>query len=208
MTDFTELSNTAVGVGGLPSGATVTALRDNPVAISEGTTGAPVVKSSWHPYNAVKVGDGNTGKIYDFAIDGGVPSIATPNFVDGYEYRLLLIGLTLSSGTNNIPTLDFYKETDAAYQSVNISADWDSGGAGALMADIEFVLPRLSKTKHIAKVSIGETSSAALSDAVNQLTASIYDATVQKILRARVTMGGSTTNAGVAYLLKRLDGIT
>ena len=41
MTDYTALSNTAVGVGGLPSGATVTALRDNPLAIAEGSAGAP-----------------------------------------------------------------------------------------------------------------------------------------------------------------------
>ena len=46
MTDYTTLSNTAVGVGGLPSGATVTALRDNPIAIAEGTSGAPKVQSA------------------------------------------------------------------------------------------------------------------------------------------------------------------
>ena len=43
MTDYTILSNTAVGVGGLPSGATVTALRDNPIAIAEGAVGAPLL---------------------------------------------------------------------------------------------------------------------------------------------------------------------
>ena len=41
MADWTTLPNTAVGVGGLPSGTTVTALRDNPVAIAEGAAGAP-----------------------------------------------------------------------------------------------------------------------------------------------------------------------
>jgi|VirMetMinimDraft_7_1064189.scaffolds.fasta_scaffold34312_3 hypothetical protein len=41
MADWTELSNTAVGVGGLPSGATITALRDNPIAIAEGAPNAP-----------------------------------------------------------------------------------------------------------------------------------------------------------------------
>ena len=46
MTDYTTLSNTAVGVGGLPSGATVTALRDNPLSIAEGTSGAPKVQSA------------------------------------------------------------------------------------------------------------------------------------------------------------------
>ena len=43
MADWTTLPNLAVGVGGLPSGTTVTALRDNPIAIAEGATGAPRV---------------------------------------------------------------------------------------------------------------------------------------------------------------------
>ena len=43
MADWTNLPNQAVGVGGLPSGTTVTALRDNPVAIAEGAPGAPRV---------------------------------------------------------------------------------------------------------------------------------------------------------------------
>ena len=41
MTDYTALSNISVGVGGLPSGATVTALRDNVPAAFEGAAGAP-----------------------------------------------------------------------------------------------------------------------------------------------------------------------
>ena len=45
MTDWTTLPNAAVGVGGLPSGTTVTALRDNPVAIAEGAPGAPRVQA-------------------------------------------------------------------------------------------------------------------------------------------------------------------
>jgi len=43
MTTWTDLSAGAVGVGGIPSGSTVTALRDNPLAIAEGATGAPRV---------------------------------------------------------------------------------------------------------------------------------------------------------------------
>ena len=44
MADWTTLPNLAVGVGGLPSGTTVTALRDNPIAIAEGAPGAPKVQ--------------------------------------------------------------------------------------------------------------------------------------------------------------------
>ena len=41
MADWTNLPNQAVGVGGLPSGTTVTALRENPIAIAQGAAGAP-----------------------------------------------------------------------------------------------------------------------------------------------------------------------
>jgi len=43
MTTWTTIPNSAAGVGGIPSGTTITALRDNPVAIAEGATGAPRV---------------------------------------------------------------------------------------------------------------------------------------------------------------------
>ena len=57
MTDYTTLSNTAVGVGGLPSGATVTALRDNPIAIAEGAAGAPRVVDAALDTTATAAGD-------------------------------------------------------------------------------------------------------------------------------------------------------
>ena len=41
MADWTSIPNVAVAVGGIPSGTTVTALRDNPVSITEGAPGAP-----------------------------------------------------------------------------------------------------------------------------------------------------------------------
>ena len=46
MADYTDLSNAAVGIGGLPSGATVTALRDNPIAIAEAAVGAPKIQGA------------------------------------------------------------------------------------------------------------------------------------------------------------------
>ena len=51
MTDWTNLPNAAVGVGGLPSGTTVTALRDNPIAIAEGAAGAPRVDGTARNHN-------------------------------------------------------------------------------------------------------------------------------------------------------------
>lgn len=41
---WTNIPDTAVQIGGLPSGSTMTAIRDNPPAIAEGATGAPRVR--------------------------------------------------------------------------------------------------------------------------------------------------------------------
>jgi hypothetical protein len=41
MTTWTDLTNSAVSVGGIPAGSTITALRDNDSALAEGSTGAP-----------------------------------------------------------------------------------------------------------------------------------------------------------------------
>jgi len=43
MTTWTTIPNTAVAAGGRPRGSVITALRDNPVAIAEGASGAPRV---------------------------------------------------------------------------------------------------------------------------------------------------------------------
>jgi len=44
MTTWTDLPNAAVQPGGRPRGSTITALRDNPIAIAEDATGAPKIK--------------------------------------------------------------------------------------------------------------------------------------------------------------------
>ena len=59
MTTYTGLSAGAVGVGGIPSGSTVTALRDNPLAIAEGATGAPRIAAIAR--TCVKVFGGTSG---------------------------------------------------------------------------------------------------------------------------------------------------
>jgi hypothetical protein len=64
MPDYTDLPNSAVGVGGVPSGTTVTALRDNPLAIAEGAAGAPRVQTAGIEDNAItaaKIPDGSIG---------------------------------------------------------------------------------------------------------------------------------------------------
>ena len=93
MTTWTTISNAAVAVGAIPSSSIVTALRDNPSAVAESSSGAPVMVSGWHPVDKVSTGDGKTGLIYDHAVTGTVASVVTPDFVDGYEYRIIALDL-------------------------------------------------------------------------------------------------------------------
>jgi hypothetical protein len=64
MPDYTDLPDTAVGIGGVPSGTTVTALRDNPLAIAEGAAGAPRIQTAGIEDSAVtnaKIAAGTIG---------------------------------------------------------------------------------------------------------------------------------------------------
>ena len=113
MADYTDLSNAAVGIGGLPSGATVTALRDNPIAIAENTPNAPFIERIWYPYDAAVSGGGD-GVIYDHSIDGSVFGFEGPAFEVGYDYLILAEGISHAVTLNSI-TLFLYRETSASY---------------------------------------------------------------------------------------------
>ena len=97
MTTWTTISNASVAVGAIPSSTLITALRDNPSAAQESAAGAPVSVYGWVPVDKVTVGDGKRGVIYDFSVDGSVTTITTANFVDGYEYRMVVSDLTPSA---------------------------------------------------------------------------------------------------------------
>ena len=89
MADFTVLSNAAVGIGGLPSGATVTALRDNPIAIAEGSPGATPVRGE-----AMAVAE-------DWGIGGYYPAVNVLASDDFSITEGLLITVFASSATSS-----------------------------------------------------------------------------------------------------------
>ena len=108
MPDYTDLPDTAVGIGGVPSGTTVTALRDNPLAIAERATGAPLVV-------------GATQDILARTVISGTPS--TVNFTfDGTNYDEIIFRLA-----NIVPATDganLWLRT-----STNGGSTYDSGAA-------------------------------------------------------------------------------
>jgi hypothetical protein len=181
MATWTSISNAAVAVGGIPSSTTVTALRDNPSAIAETASGAPVVFSGWHPYDKVTIGDGKDGVIYDFSVSGASTNFETPNFVDGYEYRLF--------GTlDGFTSIELYRE---------VTADWIPSSTTTVLSgwhDYEISMPRVPKLQHLMIGAYSRTgTNTGVSVAAKFPSASGADGSVlNKILKARFVGTGSS----------------
>lgn len=201
MTTWTSISNAAVAVGGIPSSTTVTALRDNPSALAESASGAPVMVSGWHPHDKVSIGDGKTGLIYDHAVNGTVPSVVTPDFVDGYEYRVVALDLNHSDTLNNRRLqMEAFKETDAVYRLIRQSAEGSSSAEFGYHA--EFYLPRIASQSHfVMTMSYRDGDFSGAFD----VTSAMYDPPAQKILRARVSFSAGNITAGKIYFFRRRE---
>lgn len=199
MTAHTDLPNSLFLQDKPILGSTGMALRDNVAAAAEAASGAPVVvNGNWHPYDMVNIGDGATGKIYDFATAGAVASVETPAFADGFEYLLFIDRIDIALGGQSL-VLEVYRETDAAYSTAWTSTGASDAGLAVNSAMIHIVLPRLSKTLHpVAGWAYFRDGGAEVFN-----PAPVYDSTVQKISKARIKWASSNIAAGAIYLFRR-----
>lgn len=179
-------------------------LRDNPLAIAEASSGAPVVQTVWHPYDMTLAGTGD-GEIWSFAADGAVAAIETPNFVDGWEYRLELIDVTNLTGPGNL-TLAVYYQTSAVYSAEGVLRTFPPSPTGQ---------------KTSGYVSINRTFETSSTHAVDHASGGINTTGVagggaafsgvlffthsipQRIGKARLTIDAGTMNGGKVLLMRR-----
>lgn len=156
----------------------------------------------WHPYNKTAVNDANDGLIWSFAANGAVAEVVTPNFVDGFEYMIVL-DRVLNSSNGNI-RVDIYRETSAAYAgATTISTSTTSVPVSGV---IEITRPRaVSKQHQIFARTEGDASDSVAAQTPTFIVAK--HTTAQKLLRARLNMntGNITGSGGVGaiYLYKR-----
>lgn len=198
MTTYTSIATAEIDTDSAVTQALLTKVRDNPIAISEGSANSPVLSVGWHPYDMVTVGDGNDGTIYDFAVDGAVASVETPNFADGYEYLIFMDGISHSSGAAQNLQLDLYKETDAAYQNVHTSSA--TGAASEVWRGFFYIVyPRIDTVGHWVDSKYTKDTTLA------QGTERFADATLQKILKARVQFTGGNIDLGKLRLMRRRE---
>jgi len=178
--------------------------RDNPIAIAEGSTGAPYAQSGWHPYDGVTIGDGADGVFYDFTVDGAVSSVETPNFVDGYEYQIYYNGLTVSSGAPTLG-LQFYREVVAAYSAthtVGISGGLSTSTpvGGSLFLVSPRLTSRVFRFEDYGGVQF-QTNDSPSSYFMGLL--GLRHTVAQKILKAKLFPSSSTFSGGKIFMMKR-----
>ena len=203
MTTWTTIVNAAVAVGGIPASSTVTAFRDNPIAIAEQSSGSPILFAGWQAYDKVSNGDAARGLLWDFAVSGTRTSVETPNFDDGWEYRIVAIGIsaTTSGGAGR---LEIYGETSATFESFLNYGNMAAGDFSSF--DVELLLSRLVKNAHHARSNGGFVTAAGVWTENTVTTVTKYFATAQKVLKARVLIGsGANLDAGKVYLFRRRE---
>lgn len=212
MTTWTTIVNAAVNVGGIPASSTVTAFRDNPIAIAEQSSGSPIMFSGWQAYDKVSNGDAARGLLWDFAVSGTRTSVETPNFEDGWEYRIIGIGLSASAGGGG-GRVDLYGETSATWDSISGFGQMSTGDFSSF--DVELLLPRLVKNAHFARNTGGFVTAAGVWTETTETptatgcvgpSSTNYYTTAQKILKARAVVGNTQSlDAGKVYLFRRRE---
>jgi hypothetical protein len=178
----------------------VTAFRDNPLAIAESSSGAPVVFAGWHPVDKVTIGDGKTGLIYDHSVTGNVANVTTANFEDGYEYRIFVTDMSHNNASNQRLQLQAYMQTAAAYIT---AIETDAGGSGAQFGlHAEFFLPRVVSRSHF--ILTMRNVNGVFSPNIDTAAAT-YTTTAQKILNARISFAAGSIDGGKVYLFRRRE---
>jgi hypothetical protein len=206
MTTYRAIATTETDADSPVTATLVGALANNPTAIAEGATGAPINQTGWHPYDAVMVGDGADGVFYDHSVDGSQSSVETPDFEDGYEYRVIASDVSHSGGaTNHAPVLQMYLATSASYSD---AVEGEACSAGNTVDfDAVFHASRLIENVHL--VSGPQRYDDGAGGEFAYLSGGVYSGTAQKIGKARVRMREpGTTNyanidAGVMRLYRR-----
>ncbi|UXO94003.1 hypothetical protein Pan4_16 [Pseudanabaena phage Pan4] len=209
MPTYTALSNALVAVGAKPFATTVQALRDNPLAIAEGDSTAPIQTAGWHPYNKTMNNGSETGRIWSFAVDGAVAAVTTPDFVDGWEYALLLDRVLSTGGTTQSLNLNLFRQTSGAYAgAVAVGPSNSINNTQSVSGWVELLHLRKTLRLHTAFAQLFPD----IADTVGVFSPTLgvtRHTTAQRILRAQITAsGGSITGSGSVgsiFLYRRRD---
>lgn len=201
MASWTTQSTNSLLPGEPWTSAKALAAFENPEAIAEGAIGAPVLSTGWHGYNSLNVGDGNTGRFYNGALQA---TVETPNFEDGYEYRILGRGLDFDPSVGASIEIEYL--INGGWNTIYTTAQ---SGPGLIDFDLWLRSPRRTARRFLLDYSIafGATGTSwGPSNGIQENgVASIADNNEAVVTRARFSFPGRDANAGQAYLLRRRE---
>lgn len=189
MPTFTDITTASLAVDKPITSAMMTALRDNALA------------AVWHPYNKSTIGDANTGLVYDHAVTGAVANVETPTFEDGYEYRIILRGVSHSSGSDQSLSISLYAATSASYVLAGLISTATAGTPNTISGFIELSSVRASIRAHPIFAAVG------FADGTPPFTAPVSAVcdvtTAQQVSKARINFASGNFDAGQVYLYRR-----
>lgn len=203
MTTYTAIPDASIDQDSPGVEDLFTLIRDNPIAIAEGSTDAPVLSAGWHPYDMVLVGDGNDGEFYDFSTDGASAAIETPDFADGYEYAIVVEDYSCTINSNL--QIELYLPTPAAWVIVSTTAVTVPVNIRGIF---QIHMPRFASYAHSGSWIVPLSSSTPAALATGSSSVVISGTTATKVSKARVSMAAGTTDGGKLYLLRRRDYLT
>lgn len=128
--------------------------------------------------------------VYDFGTDGVLATVETPDFEDGFEYRVDYENISVSS-SNADPQVELYQETTAAYTSVGGGTLTTFGSQNE--GQIFFPLVRYDLTMHCIHGFY----------ASDHLLKGWVVSPAQKILKARFSFDVNSFDAGIIRLYRR-----
>jgi hypothetical protein len=186
MASYTNIDPNTLLPGEPWTSAKALASFENPQAIAEGAATSPVNAAGWHPYNLLVAGGAQTGIIYDFAVNGAVATVTSPDFVNGYEYRFVFHGMAITLGTSPI-SAGMKRSTDDTFP---VTATVSLGNLTTAPSSGYFELPlcRLSNRYAVASP---------------QLT-TLDLGVAARVKGVRFTLS-TTLTAGRIYMQRRLD---
>jgi hypothetical protein len=194
MTTFTTISTGSLAVDKPVTSSLAIALRDNPIAIAEAAPSAPIIQQAWHPYNKATNGDANTGVIYNASVSGAVASLVTPDFVDGFEYRLILYRMGHSDAATSALRFELFGETSGAYMATVVTLANVTATLGRAQGTVDLPVVRSTLLNHFYDVHAGF---AAASGNI------AVPGSGEKVLKARISFAAGNINAGIIWLHRR-----
>jgi len=196
MTTYTAIPNGSVDTDSPVTQDLMTLLRDNPIAISEGASGAPYTSPGWHPDRETLVGASKA----DF-YSGGVSSVESPNFQAGYDYKVVMRDFSVTGALSSL-FIEGLDDSGPTWRTLVTASSLDT--SHFLFGEIIFPAAKESNKVKGCHLPLGLHSSIG-TEYIAEGTGGVYaqSASFFAFTRMRIRLSTGVTDNGNLYLYRR-----